>query len=335
MILCVTLNPCLDKSLDVPHWEPGDNVRGLASGEIVGGKGNNVARALKRLGREARPVTFFGGPVGDRCERLLREVDGLDPVVISTDAPTRVILTVRTALAGDPPATAFFDPDPAITATEAGRLVREVEILFRSGDVEALCLSGSSPSPATHDVFSELIAIAKGRRVPSFLDTYGPPLSSLWGVWPDSINLNRREAGVHLRAESPSDEALWALLEGWSKHGVRSALVTNGADPVLALIEGRRYLANPPLIKPVNPIGSGDCLLAGLIAARLDRSTPADCLRTAVGSGVANALVWGAGEINHASVIQLASQVVIHSGLRGSERTIPSFVESRLRVEDN
>ena len=50
MILCITLNPCLDKTLTVPPWRPGDLVRGVAIREVVGGKGNNVARALQRLG---------------------------------------------------------------------------------------------------------------------------------------------------------------------------------------------------------------------------------------------------------------------------------------------
>src|ERR1700761_1867923 len=96
MILCVTLNPCLDKTLTVPGWTPGDSVRGHGVREVVGGKGNNVARALTRLGRTARPVTFLGGHVGTHCADLLRRDDRLDPIVIATAAPTRVILTVRT-----------------------------------------------------------------------------------------------------------------------------------------------------------------------------------------------------------------------------------------------
>src|SRR5206468_466912 len=60
MIFCVTLNPCLDKTLTVPPWRPGDSVRGRAVREVVGGKGNNVARALAALGHTARPVTFLG-----------------------------------------------------------------------------------------------------------------------------------------------------------------------------------------------------------------------------------------------------------------------------------
>ena len=136
MILCITLNACLDKTLTVPPWRAGDLVRGHAVREVVGGKGNNVARALLRLGRQPRPVTFLGGPVGSHCESLLRADDGLLPLVVRTLAPTRVILTVRTeASAGQ---TAFFDPDPSITTAEADALARQVELALQSDTVEAL-----------------------------------------------------------------------------------------------------------------------------------------------------------------------------------------------------
>ena len=116
-------------------------MRGRALREVVGGKGNNVARALARLGRQARPVTFLGGAVGAYSEALLRRDDGLDPLITLTAAPTRVILTVR-GDATEP--TAFFDPDPAITPDEATDLLHRVEGALAVGGVEALTLSGSS-----------------------------------------------------------------------------------------------------------------------------------------------------------------------------------------------
>src|SRR4051812_23497432 len=107
MILCVTLNPCLDKTLTVPSWRPGDLVRGTRVREVVGGKGNNVARALKRLGRSPRPVTFLGGAIGQHSAELLRRDDELDPIVVETQASTREILTVLTQSTTEQ--TAFFD----------------------------------------------------------------------------------------------------------------------------------------------------------------------------------------------------------------------------------
>lgn len=308
MILCVTLNPCLDKTLTVPSWQPGDSVRGLALRAVVGGKGNNVARALKRLGRDAvRPVTFLGGPVGALCQTMLRRDDELDALVTPTGADTRVILTVRTEGRADQ--TAFFDPDPAITALEAEALYRRLEQEIASGTVEALTLSGSSPAPATHSLYSDLVSLARARDVPVFLDTYGPALDAIWGFWPDVIQLNRREAAAHLRRPAVSDADVFRLLDDWSRHGVRVGVATNGPGPVLIRVRGQHYRAQPPSIEAVNPIGSGDCLLAGLVDAWLAALEPEPLIRHALACAVANALVWDAGAIDPSEVRRLEPEI--------------------------
>jgi 1-phosphofructokinase family hexose kinase len=311
MILCVTLNPCLDKTLIVSRWQPGDSVRGRTTRAVVGGKGNNVARALTRLGRAARPVTFLGGPVGTHCQELLERDDRLDPIVVPTEAPTRVILTVRTE--GTAEQTAFFDPDPLLHPDEAEALLKRVGEALAGGGINALTLSGSSPSPATHGLYSDLIALARGKRLPVFLDTYGPALEAIWGFWPDVIQLNRREAGLHLRNPSPTDAELWDLLGDWSRHGVSFAVVTDGPRPVLVQHRGRRLRAIPPAIEPVNPIGSGDCLLAGLTDAWLAGLEPEPALRHSVACAVANALVWDAGAIDPEEVRRQEERIEIET----------------------
>ena len=247
MILCVTLNPCLDKTLTVRPWRPGDLVRGTAIREVVGGKGNNVSRALRRLGCDPVPVTFLGGATGDLCELLLRTEDGMNPIVVPTKAATRVILTVRTEASADQ--TAFFDPDPAVAPAEADAMLHQVEQALRVG-VDAITLSGSSPSPATHGLYSDFIAMARARNVPVFLDTYGPALDGIWGFWPTAIQLNRREAAAHLRKPTLSDADADDLLRKWARHGVACAIITDGPNPVAVQLRGKRYRALPPRSKP-------------------------------------------------------------------------------------
>jgi tagatose 6-phosphate kinase len=311
MILCVTLNPCLDKTLTVPAWQPGELVRGTAVREVVGGKGNNVARALGRFGRKPRPVTFLGGTVGSLCAQLLKSDDRLDPIVVPTEAPTRVILTVRSEGTSDQ--TAFFDPDPAVTPQEAEALASRVESSLDEGGLSALCLSGSSPAAATHGLFSDLISLARARDVPVFLDTYGPALSAIWGFWPTLIKLNRREASAHLRKPGASDADLAALLAEWSRRGVACSVVTDGPNPVSINCRGKAYRAIPPRITAVNPIGSGDCMLAGLVDGWLSRLEPEPLFRQAIGCAVANALVWDAGAIDPAEVMRWSDHVVVEA----------------------
>ncbi len=296
MILCVTLNPCLDKTLTVPAWKPGDSVRGKAVREVVGGKGNNVARALTRLGRSARPVTFLGGAVGAHCEALLRGDDKLDPIVTPTASPTREILTVRTEGTADQ--SAFFDPDPVITSAEADGLFHRVEGALSAGGVEAVTLSGSSPSPATHGLYSDLIALASAKKVPVFLDSYGPALDHIWGFWPQSIQVNRREAGIRLRKPNPTEVDVFALLDDWSSRGVKCGVVTDGPNPAFVKLQGNLYRVTPPKIEVVNPIGSGDCLLAGMVDAWLNALTGEDMIKQAFACAAANAMVWDAGSID-------------------------------------
>jgi 1-phosphofructokinase family hexose kinase len=307
MILCVTLNPCLDKTLTVPAWRPGEMVRGAAVREVVGGKGNNVARALKRLGLSPRPITFLGGTVGGQCETLLRQDDDLEPLVARSKAETRVILTVRTDSTNDQ--TSFFDPDPAITSSEADAILSLVEDALRTGKVRAVTLSGSSPSPVTHELYSEMISLGRARAVPVFLDTYGPALRAIWGFWPEVVQLNRREAAAHLRVARAGDDHINELLCDWEHHGVICGVVTSGPEPVWIRLRGTLYRAFPPAIQAVNPIGSGDCLLAGLVDGWLAGLHPEDLVRHAVACAVANALVWDAGAINRADVLQLREQV--------------------------
>jgi tagatose 6-phosphate kinase len=315
MILCVTLNPCLDKTLIVPPWRPGDSVRGTSVREVVGGKGNNVARALTRLGREARPVTFLGGQVGARCEERLRRDDRFDPLITPTASETRVILTVLTQNSAEQ--SAFFDPDPAISTEEAEALFHRVEGALTEGGVEALTLSGSSPSPNTHGLYSDLIAVARSRKVPVFLDTYGPALDGIWGFWPEVIQLNRREAGLHLRTPAPTEAELMGLLDRWGQRGVACAVVTDGPNPALAQVHGRHYRILSPKIEVVNPIGSGDCLFAGLADAWLSDRPPQELLRHAFACAVVNALVWDAGAIDHDEVVRQRAAIVVEPMLSG------------------
>ncbi len=144
-----------------------------------------------------------------------------------------------------------------------------------------------------------------------FLDTYGPALDGIWGFWPTAIQLNRREAAIRLRKTSVTDDDVAALLGEWHRRGVTCGVVTDGPNPVSIVYRGQQYKAIPPQIKAVNPIGSGDSLLAGLVDGWLNRLEPESLFRHAIGSAVANAMVWDAGAIEPGEVGRWSKRVVI------------------------
>ncbi|MBI1324831.1 carbohydrate kinase [bacterium] len=308
----LTLNPCLDKTLTVPPWKPGDNVRGTAVREVVGGKGNNVARALRRLGVGARPVTFLGGATGQRCRELLIHDDGFEPLIIDSRAETRTILTVRTGESAIQ--SAFFDPDPQISADEACAMRTAIELAIRNSQVRALTLSGSSPSEETHSLFAECVELAQRAGIPVLMDTYGPSLLRASGSAPDVVQTNLKEAAGALKVESDqlSEAVIFDWLSSWVKRGTKLALVTQGPGSVLAVSKDAFWRVIVPKIDPVNPIGSGDSLLAGLCRGLLGDEYVTDILRYAVACGVANAAVWDAGAIDPRTVSGYAELIEIH-----------------------
>jgi fructose-1-phosphate kinase PfkB-like protein len=253
---------------------------------------------------------LLGGAVGARCEELLRTREAVDPIVVECRAATREILTVRVEEGRDD-STAFFDPDPCIATEEAEAFVRRLERDLEAREVQALTLSGSSPSRETHGVFSELIALGTARRIPVFLDTYGPALDGIWGFWPTVMQLNRREAAGYLRKPRITDVDVRDLLRLWARHGVECGVITDGREPVWARVRGVEYRVIPPEIEVVNPIGSGDSQLAGLVDGWLEGSAPEDLLAHAIACGVANATVWDAGAIVSETVARWRERVVV------------------------
>ena len=155
--------------------------------------------------------------------------------------------------------------------------------------------------------------MARARRIPAFLDTYGPPLDGIWGFWPEAIQLNRREAGLHLRTPEPGDAELTGLLRRWV--GPRRPLGGGHRRPRPRPRPDRRPVlrAQPAEVDVVNPIGSGDCLLAGLVDARLRGLGPEMTLRHALGCASANARVWDAGAIDPATAAGDAEAVQIEA----------------------
>lgn len=290
MNLCVTLNPCLDKTLVVPPWKPGEHqVRGRAFGQVVGGKGVNVARALRRLGCETQPAMFLGGELGQLCHRLLQEQDGFAPIVTWTQAPTREILTVRTEDTADQ--TGFFDPNPAILPRERDELAAKLAQVFAGG--AAWCaMSGSSPCRVTDDLYALLVRHARAAGVRTLVDTYGDCLNLALEAVPDVVKLNRQECEQALRTELDSSEAIRAALRHLREYGIAFVAVTFGARGMAAAWDECVAAWKPPAIKLVNPIGAGDAMTAGLIDALFRGDEPSHAFRWAMACAVASVEHW-------------------------------------------
>ncbi|MCG3118643.1 MAG: Tagatose-6-phosphate kinase [bacterium] len=309
MILTVTPNPMLDKTLYVPAFTPGATHRAQRSITIGSGKGINVTRALSQLGESTLATGFLGGYTGAQVRKLL-DAEKLPHDFVETVNLTRVGFSVFAT--GHTDYTAVFEPGPELRVEEAQQLVAKVSQLLPR--CRALALCGSMPCAGFDDLYFRLIQAAKVRGVPVFLDSYKEPLRQGLAARPDFLKPNRDEAlqtfGIDIRQPHGMEEMLRALIPD----GAQWIFLTDGARKVGIHAQGQTYFATPPPINYVNGLGSGDAMVAAFLFGWLRKMSPAELIRFTVAAGAVNAEEFMPGFTDLSRIRALAKQVHLESG---------------------
>jgi fructose-1-phosphate kinase PfkB-like protein len=271
-----------ERTLTFEDWAPGRTQRAKSESFQVGGKGINVAKMLRRLGLSATALCFTGGHSGAECVAWLRE-RGFDFRAFPSEKPTRQGTVVRSP---GQPETTFLGPD-APPGADGIRACAEYLDDQPAHGVLAVC--GSLPGWETAN-FDPLRAalerwLQRGRLV---ADTYGPPLAWFARRPLDLIKINRAE----FEGLKPGP------LDLRSAFPVHSWIITDGPNPVQIFDEtGAVTELTPPPIREVSPTGSGDVLLACLLAALWHRNL-------SLSGALAFALPYAAANAAHPGVAE-------------------------------
>jgi 1-phosphofructokinase family hexose kinase len=293
MIVTVTLNAAIDRTLTVPNFQLGQRHRASAGLTLAGGKGINVARALKHLGVPVVATGLAGGRTGTRVvEELTGEAILNDFVRIADESRTSTAVV-------DPTGGSYTEINewgPHVEADELEMLIEKLHYLSRGADF--VVLSGSLPRGVDRGFYAELIRDLSRRQVLTVLDSEGEPLRLGLEAEPYLVSPNQLEAEALVGQEFYEQQDFALALEHIAELGARNVLITNESGCFARLREGRklrRYRALAPQVEPVSAVGAGDVLLAGFIAAHVEGKPPEEALRDAVAAGTASTLELGAG----------------------------------------
>jgi 1-phosphofructokinase family hexose kinase len=316
MILCVTLNPCVDRTLFVEKLDLDKIISARRTKCIPGGKGNNVARVLKTFGADCDSFVLLGGNTGKMVEDMLRRQDGITPIAFWTQAATREVVTVVEE--GTHRQVAFKEPGPEITPTERKGLMALLRNLV--GRYEWVVFSGTVPCPALDEIYFELVVAARAAGAKAVLDSSGPALIRGLRAGPFLAKLNLDEAASTLGHSLTSEADIWrdlSQLRGLPKRAKAGAepipivVVTAGKQGAFAASDTERWRAFPPPVQTVNPVGSGDSFVGGMIAGLARGDSVEQSIRLGMGAGAANAAVWDAATFTMNDVERLLPQVTL------------------------
>jgi 1-phosphofructokinase/tagatose 6-phosphate kinase len=310
VILTVTLNAAVDRTVAVPNFRLGRRHRAVESRTVAGGKGVNVARALSLLGRPVIAAAFGGPPTGTRVLEQLREESVLtDFTRIASE--TRINLAVIDPTSGDQ--TEINERGPAVSPEEVKKLFERISYL--AGGAKICVLAGSLPPGAGDDVYARLIADLGQRGVPVVLDAEGEAMLAGVRAGAAMVTPNEREAEELVGQEFADRGDLASGLGELTRLGAEEAAITRPDGCVAVVGEGpeRRLVeVHTESLEPVSTVGSGDAFVAGYVAARYEDRTPEECLAYGVACGAESTQHFGAGTVDRNQVERLLGEVAVH-----------------------
>ena len=307
MIVTVTLNAALDRTLTVPNFQAGFRHRASESLTLPGGKGVNIARVLKTLGQPVIATGLAGGKTGTRIvEDLTAEGILNDFVRIRDESRTSTAIIDPTSSLQ----TEVNEYGPLVTARELHAFMEKFTYIAQGAEV--VILAGSLPRKVKDAFYRDLVTALSETDALVVLDTAGEPLRLAIKAHPGLVSPNSFEAEALVGHEFSEDEDFLRAARQLCKIGAGSGIITHagGCYACLAGDNGgqRFFKVTIPPLDPISTVGSGDAFLAGFVSARVSGKPLGDCLSYAVACGAANTQKYGAGVFDPHEVKKLVTK---------------------------
>ncbi|MDD3927032.1 MAG: 1-phosphofructokinase [bacterium] len=305
MILTVTLNPALDKTLVIGSLKVHDTNRVRALDVDPGGKGINVSRLLKELGSPTMASGFIGGDAGRYIESCLHR-RAIRTEFVEIKGVTRTNVAVVEEEVEAPPTT-FNEAGPDISAAELDELERRLDPLMREAAMVAI--GGSLPPGVPDDIYARIIRLAVDCEAMTVLDAEGVPFNLGLEAGPTMIKPNLREAERMVGRSLKDDRDVLAAAGELQRRGVEIVIVSMGAQGAIAVTPDGAWKSVPPEVEAYSTIGSGDSMIAGILHGLMCGETFDGALAWGSAAGAATAATPGTEIAGREDILKLKPAV--------------------------
>ena len=309
MILTVTLNVALDRTVAVPRIALGNRHRVVDSRTAAGGKGVNIARALKCLGEPVIATGFAAGSTGERIRALLDADEVLhDFIEVAGDSRTNLSIVDPTSSEQ----TEINERGPQVAPADLERFTER--LLYLASGADFCVIAGSLPPGCEADTYGELITRIREVGVPTLLDVDGEPMRAGLRAQPAVVAPNVAEAEEAVGYEFTEPDDLASGLTRLLDMGAEQAIITTGSGCVAATgstHSRRRHEVTIAPLATVASTGSGDAFLAGYVKSHRAGLSAETCLAYGVACGAESTQHLGAGALDPNEVAKLVDRVTV------------------------
>lgn len=306
MIRTVTLNPAIDKTIQVPSFTIDAVNRVTELRTDAGGKGINVSKVIKELGGNSKAYAILAGDAG-RTIKSLVEAQGIEVVAIEVEGESRTnTKVVDQELHTN---TDINEPGPATTEADFQALLDVLVADIEEGDT--VVLAGSIPAGARIDTYATWVKACREAGAKVFLDADGEALDHGISAGPTMIKPNDHElsgmVGRDLDTLEKIDEAAREIMA----RGVEWVTVSMGGEGALFVTPEKTYKASSPKVKVGSTVGAGDSVVAAIAYAQDQGLDIIETIKLAVATGSANVSMSGTQAAPRELVDSLIDQVGI------------------------
>jgi 1-phosphofructokinase len=288
MIITVTMNPALDKTVHVSGFTI-DAVNRTESIRLdAGGKGVNVAKVIRSLGLDCTAMGFLSGRSGEYVEEHLRGL-GVNCDFVYTPGETRTNMKIIDS--HEHTYTDLNEPGPEASAQALDELEKRLLQKVTFGDL--VVFSGSVPPNIEKNIYGTWIALLKRMGVDTILDADGELFRKGIIAGPGAIKPNVHELEMLCRMPLETPEEIRREAEKLLAYGIDSILVSMGEKGALFLRDKQMLFASGVDTNVQSTVGAGDAMVAALAISRQRGDSPEDTLCLACACGTACVMTEG------------------------------------------
>lgn len=306
MIITVTMNPAVDKTVEVETLQCGELNR---LGNIIndaGGKGINVSKTIKALGGSSLATGFIGGSSGMSIENVLNKMQ-IKCDFVHIDAQTRTNMKV---VEKSGRVTELNEPGPQITQSDMQKLIDKLESYAKEDTL--FIFAGSVPNSVDKNIYKLLIEKVKAKDSKVFLDADGELFTQALEAKPNIIKPNRFELETLYKMENKASEnELIDMGKKLLNSGIDLVAISLGKEGALFLNKDKVVKCDALKVEAHSTVGAGDAMVAALAYSINNNMNFEDCIKLAMATSAGAVTTKGTKPPTLELVEKLKQQVII------------------------
>ena len=306
MIITVTLNPALDKTIEIDEFKIGNVNRIVSTRVDVGGKGINVSKVIKELKYKSLALGFLGGRSGNQIKEYL-DVSNIENDFLPVEGETRTNLKIIDKVNNTH--TDVNENGPSLDLEDIISI--KEKIMEYCSQKSLVVLSGSVPSGTDCGIYGEIIKDVKSRGGKVILDADGEMLLRGIKAGPYMVKPNIDELEKAFGVDIKSQDELIKTAKKILEYGVKYVVISLGSEGSIFISRDKVAKVSGLKVEVKSTVGAGDSMVAALAIATENNYSFEEAMKLACATSTANVMTEGTQTGRIEDIEKLKKQITI------------------------